>query len=189
MVRESRPGKWLHTDDAGTYSARLASQVPTFLWGIPEDWKFGMTLSHAGMISAEWPYGYAAYYLANLNDPAPHVTREIDNECRYAKEMRETVVGSMIGRCVSSLEGLSELERLETDFLVIAEDERSSHSDLKISLMESISAVSELPTFVYGAESGVSASEACKAGAAGVIVPAKSLSTDLVTEIAVSLGG
>jgi hypothetical protein len=168
-------------------SSGLAERFPTYICGMPGEWN---TLSgnHAGMIVPEWPYGYADYFLRNLNDPTPHVQEVVDDDNLHARDMRRVVSGSMIGRYVSSVESISALECLETDFLVLARRGRS-YSALETGLMASMIAVSELPTLVQGIETGESASIAMESGARGVIISSQSLSVELVAEVKNSLGG
>jgi hypothetical protein len=187
LVHETREGKSIHTDDAGTYSARLARQIPTYLWGPPEAWSYSLTRNHAGMILPEWPYWDAAYFLENLNNPGPHVQQAVDDESKSLADMRRDVSDSMIGRYVSSIESISELERLETDFLILGRNYGQSYSALEAGLMASMIAVAELPTLVQGTESGESASSAMESGARGVIISAQSLSVELVAEVVSSL--
>jgi len=182
VVHETREGEGLHTDDAGYLSDRLAGQIPTFLWGRPDEWNC-LRRNHVGMISPEWPYGY---FLENLKKQA------VDDGGLYATNMRGVISGSMIGRYVSSLESISELERLETDFLILARWEGGggqSYSALETGLMASMIAVSELPTLVQGIETGESASIAIESGARGVIISSQSLSVELVAEVKNSIGG
>ena len=186
----------LPTDDAGTYSERLAEQIPTYLWGPPEAWSYSLTRNHAGMILPEWPYWDAAYFLENLNNPGPHVQQTVDDESKSLADMRRVVSGSMIGRYVSSIESISELERLQTDFLILArihgqrwqDSALETYSALETGLMASMIAVSELPTLVHGIETGESASIAMESGARGVIISSQSLSVELVSEVKNSLG-
>ena len=189
IVRETRDGKWLHTDDAGTYSTQLSTHTPTFLSGIPEEWDYSMTASHAGMIAPEWPYGHAAYFLANLNEPDPHVRRAVEDDSRHAMDMHTTVPGSMIGRYVSSLESISDLKRLETDFLILRGDRTPCFAGPETQLLDSILKLSRLPILVHGIETGESAALAMETGARGVIISSQSLSVELVSEVKNSLGG
>ena len=195
VVHETREGETLHTDDAGTYSTGLAGQIPTYLWGPPETWSYSFSRNHAGMILPEWPYWEAAYFLENLNNPDPHVQQTVDDESKSLADMRRVVSGSMIGRYVSSIESISELERLETDFLILArihgqsDSALETYSALETGLVTSMIAVSELPTLVHGIETGEAASIAMESGARGVIISSQSLSVELVSEVKNSLGG
>jgi hypothetical protein len=147
------------------------------------------------MILPEWPYWDAAYFLENLNNPGPHVQQTVDDESMSLADMRRVVSGSMIGRYVSTSKSVSELERLETDFLILArihgrsDSALETYSALETGLVDSIIAIAELPALVQGVESGESASIAMESGARGVIISARSVSVELVAEVANSVGG
>ena len=205
LVRDDRIGhdwvaEWAYVTEARRKSSILAERFPTYICGTPGEWK---TLSgnHAGMIVPEWPYGYARYFLSNLNDPTPHVQEVVDDDNLHARDMHRVVSGSMIGRYVSSVKSISALECLETDFLVLARREylgrRWGPSYIGLEdgamatngLMASMNAASKLPTLVQGIESLRSASVAMESGARGVIISAHWLSVGLVAEVKNSLGG
>ena len=94
----------------------------------------------------------------------------------------------MIGRYVSSLESISDLKRLETDFLILGGDRTRPFSGSETQLLGSMLKLSMLPILVHGIENGESAALAMETGARGVIIPALSLSVELVSEIAGSIG-
>ena len=179
MVRE----EGLMPDDAGNISAMgLAMQIPTYIWGAQEWWSDSLYGFLAGMIS---PYSRPTTFY-------PHdIQQAVDDENKSLADMRRVVSGSMIGRFVASVESISAGKGIETDFWVLARRGRRSSELLapETGLMASMIAISELPTLVYGTETGESASIAMESGARGVIISSQSLSAELVSEVKNSLGG
>ena len=189
LVGDHRPGKHLHTDDAGTYTVEVSKMIPTFILGSPADWGFSMSPSHAGMVAPEWPYTHAEYFLANLNDPTPHVTQAIAEDRDQVRQMKKTVPESLVGRPVSSRQALESCEPLITDFLVLSGNGSRFGDSPTPDLVDLAISSHDCPVFVAGCTSFESAKSSLRSGSSGIIIPAEALSVKLVAEVAPLLNG
>jgi hypothetical protein len=184
VVGDSRPRRQLHADDAGTYSVHVSKLVPTFIFGSPADWRVSLSDNHKGIVAPQWPYTEAEYFLANLNDPTPHVKRAIEEDGNQVRDMKETIPGALIGRFVSSREGFDQLDGLCTDFLILSGGHSQFETAPTSELVDLVTSRAGYPALVAGCDSIRSAASTLEKGAAGIVIPASIVTAEFVAQIA-----